>query len=158
MDRWYVFRRRTWLWAWQLFEGWSRLDLDPRRLTVGARWSVVATAIPSVVRSRYLRPARSWLLTRTPAWIAVLRLQPRVHGWYRVPSHAAAEHVRLRFDIWPIEMGDHVRLERGRLIAVGYATPTFSEIVFVQPNGELEPDPHSDEMARAWAAYTAARY
>jgi hypothetical protein len=98
------------------------------------------------------------LLTRTPAWIVALRLQRRVHGWYRVPNHAAAELVQLRFDIWPVDIGDHVRLEHGRLTAVGYATPTFTEIIFVQPNGELEPDPHSDEMARAWAAYTAARY
>lgn len=142
--------------AWRLFLCWSRLDLDPRSLTAGERWSVVATTVPAVLRSRYLRPARLWLLCCTPAWIVARRLQRRTHGWYRVPSRGAAEHVRLRFDIWPIEVDDHVRLEHGRLTALGYATPTFTEIIFVRPDGELEPDPDSPEMARAWAAYWSA--
>jgi hypothetical protein len=80
-----------------------------------------------------------------------------MHGWYRIPSRAAAEHVRLRFEIWPIEVGDHVRLQAGRLTAVGYATPNFTEIVFVQPDGELETEPRSREMARAWARYSSMR-
>lgn len=92
-----------------------------------------------------------------PEWIVASRLQRRTHGWYRIPGRAAAEHVRLRFDIWPIDVGDHVRLQDGRLTAVGYATPTFSEIIIVLPNGELEPDPHSPEMGRARATYAAAR-
>ena len=147
----------TWLWAWRLFAGWSRLDVDPRSLAAGERWSVVATTMPAVVRSRYLRPVRRWLLSRTPAWIVARRLQKRTQGWYRVPSRAAAEHVRLRFDIWPIEVDDYVRLQHGRLTAVGYACPTFTEVIFVLPTGELEPDPNSPEMDRAWAAYAAAR-
>lgn len=95
------------------------------------------------------------LLSRSPPWVVTMRLQRRTHDWYRVPSLAAAEHVTLRFDIWPIEVGDHVRIEGGRMTAVGYSTTTFSEIIFVQPSGELEPDPHSREMSRAWAAFWA---
>lgn len=147
----------TWFWAWRLFAIWSRLDVNPRSLTAGERWSVVATTMPAVIRSRYLRPARLWLLARTPAWIVAGRLQRQTNSWYRVPSQEVADHVRLRFDIWPIDVGDHVRLQDGRLTAVGYATPTFSEIILVLPNRELEPDPHSPEMGRAWAAYAAAR-
>lgn len=63
--------------------------------------------------------------------------------------------MRLRFDIWPIEVGDHVRIERGQLTAMAYSTANFSEIIFVLPNGEIEPDPRSLEMARAWANYAA---
>lgn len=94
-----------------------------------------------------------WLLARTPPWIVTWRLQRRVHGWYRIPTRVAADHVRLRFDIWPIEVGDHIRIERGRLTAVGYTTSTFSEIILVLPNGEIEPDPSSAHTAKAWAAY-----
>lgn len=92
-------------------------------------------------------------MTQSPAWLVTLRLQRRTHDWYRVPSLAAAERVRLRFDFWPIEVGDHVRIVRGRLTAIGCAGQMFSEIIFVQPNGEPEPDPHSPEMSKAWAAY-----
>jgi len=148
MDR-FQLRERAWLWAWRLFAGWSRLDVDPRSLTAGERWSVVATVVRSVARSRYLRPARLWVLARTPAWIVAHRLQQRTHGWYRIPGRAEAEHVRLRFHIWPVEVGDHVRLQHGRLTAVAYANPTFTEIIFVQPNGEIEPDPDSPEMRTA---------
>jgi hypothetical protein len=84
-------------------------------------------------------------------------VQRRTHDWYRVPDQEAADHVRLRFNIWPIEVGDHIRLRHGRLTAVGYATPTFTEVIFVLPTGELEPDPDSPEMDRAWAAYAATR-
>ena len=111
----------------------------------------------SVVRTRYLRPARLWFLAQVPAWLVVRRLQQRAHGWYRIPSAAAAEHVRLCFEIWPIDIGDHVRIERGRLTAVGYATATFTEIIFVQPDGELEPDPRGPAMGRLWASSSAAR-
>jgi hypothetical protein len=155
MDLWQLPRDWAWFWAWRLFAGWSRLDVDPSSLTAFERWSVVATTMPAVVRSRYLKPVRRWLLARTPAWIVARRLQQRTHRWYRVPSEEAADHVRLRFDIWPIEVGDHVRLQQGRLTAVGYSTATFSEIIFVLPNGEIEPDPGSSEMNRAWAAYVA---
>lgn len=103
------------------------------------------------------RADRRWFLSRTPSWTVARRLHERVHGWYRIPTLAAAEHVRLRFDIWPIEMGDHVRLECGRLTAVAYSTAAFSEIIFVLPDGELEPDPRSSEMARAWARFAASR-
>lgn len=145
--------RWTWAWAWQIFARWTRLDLDPRSLTPGERWSVIAVTVPSVLRSRYLRPLRLWLLARTPAWIVARRLQKRTHGWYRIPSRAAAEHVRLRFDMWPMDVGDHVRFQDGRLTAVGYATPILTEIIYVLPNGELEPDPKSPYMPKAWAAY-----
>lgn len=157
MDDWRG-RSQTWLWAWRLFNRWSRLDIDPRPLTAGERWAVAATTAPAVIRSRYLRPIRLGLLARTPAWIVTRRLQERTHGWFRVPSQEAADHIRLRFDIWPIDVNDHVRLQHGRLTAVGYATPTFTEIIFVLPNGEIEPDPHSPAMAKAWAAHNAARH
>lgn len=156
MDLWQLPREWAWLWAWRLFAGWSRLDVDPRSLTAGERWSVVATTVPAVIRSRHFRPVSLWLLSRTPAWVVAKRLQKRTHGWYRVPSQEAAGRIRLRFDIWPIEVGDYVRLERGRLTAVGYSTTTFSEIILVLPNGEIEPDANSPEMDRAWAAYNAA--
>ena len=157
MDLWQLPREWAWLWAWRSFVGWSRIDVDPRSLTAGERWSVVAITVPAVIRSRYFRPARLGLLARTPAWIVARRLGKQTHGWYRVPNRRAAEHVRLRFDIWPIEVGDHVRLERGRLTAVGYSTADFSEIIFVQPDGEIEPDPQSPEMDRAWTRYHESR-
>ena len=157
MDQRKASRRFTWAWAWNLFAQWSQLDLDLGALGARERWTVVSAVVPAVMKGRYLRPARLWLLARTPPWIVTWRLQRRVHGWYRIPTRAAAEHVRLRFDIWPIEVGDHIRIERGRLTAVGYTTSEFSEIIFVMPNGEIEPDPRSPEMARAWAAYTANR-
>lgn len=157
MDRWQLPLEWAWLWAWQLFTGWSRLDVDPHSLTAGERWSVVAITVPAVLRSRYFRPIRLWLLARTPAWIVARRLQRRTYGWYRIPSRAAAEHVRLRFDIWPIDINDHVRLQQGRLTALGYSTATFSEIIFVLPNGDIEPDPGSPEMERAWTKYAARR-
>jgi len=136
---------------------WSKIDLDPEPLTARERWSVVGAVLPAVIQSRYLRPARLWLLARTPSRLVALRLQRRVHGWYRVPTRAAAEHARLRFDIWPIDVGDHVRLEGGRLTAIAYSTANFSEIILVLPSGEIEPDPSSSEMARVWAAFRASR-
>ncbi len=148
---------RTWRWAWRLFTGWSRLELDGQSLTAGERWSIVAITVPAVLRGRYFRPTKLWLLARTPAWIVARRLQRRTHGWYRVPNRGAAVHVRLRFEIWPIDAGDHVRLQNGRLIAMAYSTVTFSEIIFVLPSGEIEPDPHSPAMAKAWARYSATR-
>jgi hypothetical protein len=123
--------------TWRLFARWSRLDLDLETLTARERWPVVLTVVPAVIKSRYLRPARLWLLARTPSRLVALRLHRRVHGWYRIPTKSGADHVQLHFDIWPIEVGDHVRIERGRLTAVAYSTAAFSEIIFVQPDGEL---------------------
>ncbi len=151
LPRWIAIR------TWRLFAQWSRLDLDLESLTARERWAVVPTVVQAALKSRYMGPTRRWLLARTPAWIVGWRLNRRVHQWYRVPSRSAAEHVRLRFDIWPIEIGDHVRIERGRLIAMAYSTATFSEIIFVLPNGEVEPDVHSSEMAMAWAKFAATR-
>lgn len=59
----------------------------------------------------------------------------------------------LRFDFYPLDAGDHVRIECGRLIAVGYAEREWSEVIYVTPDGQVEPDPHSPEMTRAWAAF-----
>lgn len=150
-------RLQTWFWAWRLLCRWTRLNIDPRSLTAGERWAVAVTTLPAALRSRYLRPARLLLLAHTPAWIVADRLQQLTHCWYRIPSQKAADHIRLRFDIWPIDIDDHVRLQQGRLTAVGYRTPMFSEIIFVLPNGELEPDPKNPEMARAWAAHSRIR-
>jgi hypothetical protein len=141
-----------------MLAGWSKIDLDPELLTAPERWSVVRAVIPQVFKSRYLLPGRLWLLARTPSWIVARRVQRTVHGWYRIPTSSAAEHVRLHFDIWPIEVGDHVRIERGRLTAVAYSTAAFSEIIFVQPDGELEPDSRSPEMTKAWARFAATRH
>jgi hypothetical protein len=69
----------------------------------------------------------------------------------------AAEHVRVRFDIWPVDVGDHVRLENGRLTGVGYATPHFTEVIFVLANGELEPDTRSSAAESAWVRYHMGR-
>ena len=143
--------------AWQMLASWSRIDLDPELLTARERWLVVRAVIPEVFNSRYLRPARRWLLAGTPSWIVARRLHKRMHGWYRIPSRAAAEHVRLRFDIWPIEVDDHVRIERGRLVAIACSTATFSEIIFVLPNGEIEPEPRSPDLARAWIRFAQTR-
>lgn len=147
----------SWLWTWRLFARWSQLDLDPLALTVVERWSVVAAAATATVRSRYIRPVTLWLQARTPAWIVGGLLERRVHSWYRIPNRRAAELVRQRFHIWPIDIGDHVRLERGQLTAVGYATPGFTEVIYVLPDGELEADPDSPEMRKAWAAYSRTR-
>lgn len=144
-------------WIWKLFAKCVGLDLDYRSLPSGERWAVVATIVTSVIQSRHLRPAKIWWLTRTPTWIVARRLRRSVHGWYRVPTRAAAEQVRLRFNIWPIELGDHVRIGRGRLTAIAYSNDTFSEIIFVLPNGEIEQDPHSPDMAKAWARFAATR-
>jgi hypothetical protein len=54
-------------------------------------------------------------------------------------------------------VGDHVRIGRGRLTAIVYSNDTFSEIIFVLPNGEIEQDPHSPDMAKAWARFAATR-
>lgn len=144
-------------WVWGRLIRWTGLDVDPLSLTAGERWCVVAITVPAVVRARYLRPVRQGLLTRSPAWVVAMRLQRRPHHWYLIPSRAAAEHVRLRFDFWPIEVGDHVRIVRGRLTAIGCVGQTFSEIIFVEPTGEPEPDPHSAETTRAWAAFWLGR-
>jgi hypothetical protein len=121
--------------GWRLFARWSRLDLDYSSLTAGERWSVVMATLKAMVRSRLLRPVRLRLLAHVPVWVVAKRLQRRSHGWYRVPNAAAAEHVRLRFDIWPIEVGDHVQLRNGRLVAIGYTTPHLTEIISYCPMG-----------------------
>ena len=143
--------------VWRLVARWSRLDLDYGSLTAGERWSVVAATMQALVRSRLLRPVRLRLLAHMPVWVVAGRLQKCSHGWHRVPTSAVAEHVRLRFDIWPIEVGDHVRLQNGRLTAIGYGTRHFTEVIFILPEGEFEPDPRSPEMARAWAQFAASR-
>jgi hypothetical protein len=97
------------------------------------------------------------MLSSLPAWTVVIRLHRRTSGWYRIPSARAAEHVRLRLDMWPLNPGDHVRIERGRLTAVAYSTSDWSEIIYIGPDGEVEPDPRSPEMSGAWRAYWRSR-
>ncbi|CDX58327.1 hypothetical protein MPL1032_240021 [Mesorhizobium plurifarium] len=41
-----------------------------------------------------------------------------------------------------------MRLEHGRLTAMAYSTTTFGEVILVLPNGEIETDSQSPEMAR----------
>lgn len=112
--------------------------------------------MPAVVRGRYLRPARLWAIAQAPVWILARRLDRRTHGWYRVPDRAAAEHVELRFKVWPIAVGDHLRVELGRPTAVAYAYKEWTEIIYLLQDGEPEPDPKVPEMAKAWAAYWSA--
>lgn len=154
--RWHI-PEFTWVWAWHVFTRATGLDLDARSLSASERWNVIATAVPALVRSRVLRPVRLWLLARTPTRIVLLRLQRSVHGWHRTPNRSASEQVRLRFDIWPLETGDFVQVKDGRLTAIGRMTATFCEIIYISPNGELEADPKSPEMTKAWAAYQADR-
>src|SRR5690606_19427308 len=113
--------------AWGLFARWSKLHYSGS-LTPGERAAVVRAVIPAVFRNRYVRPVGLRLLAKSPSWIVARRLQRRHRDWYRVPTRAAAEHLRLRFDIWPVEVGDHVRIARGRLTAIAHTNATFSEI------------------------------
>lgn len=140
------------IFLWQAFLSWSRLDLNGP-LTASERWNVVQVAVSVGVEQRYVRPVFRWLQARAPAWTCVSRLEARPHDWYRIPNWAAALHVRQRFDVYPIDVGDHVQIRSGRVTAIGYAGPTFSEIIYVLPNGEPEPDPHSHETAKARVAY-----
>lgn len=154
--RWHI-PESTWVWAWRVFTRATGLDLDPRSLSASERWNVIAAAVPALVRSRFLSPVRLSLLARTPTRIVLRRLQRSVHGWHRIPNNSAAEQVRLRFDIWPLETGDFVQVQDGRLTAIGCMTATFCEIIYISANGEIEADPKSPEMTKAWAAYQADR-
>ncbi len=145
-----------WYWAWRLFAMWSRLDLDAKGMGAGERWAVVLTTLPAGLRAYYLRPARSWLLSKLPKWVCVIRLQRAGHDWYGITSQAAAEHVRLRFDIYPVDIDDLVRIHRDKVTAVAYAGSSWFEVVFLQPNGEIEPDPNVPATARARAATRGA--
>lgn len=135
--------------VWRVFLRWARLDLGDRNLTARERWSVVAAAVPAVIRTRYGRPARAWLLEKTPAWIVTSRLEARTHSWYRVPTLAAAELVRVRFDFWPVKVGDHVRIQACRMTAIAYTGRTSSEIIYILPNGEPEPDPVRPRLTKS---------
>lgn len=143
-------------WIWQILAERSGVDADPQTLTAGQRWSVITMTVAGSLRRRY-QGVRLWLLSNLPTWTVTSRLQGRTHRWYRVPSMQAAEHVRLRLAMWPLNPGDYVRIERGRLTAVAYSTKDWSEIIYVGPEGEVEPDPHSPEIARAWRAYWKSR-
>jgi hypothetical protein len=138
--------------AWRVFTAWSGVDVDPQTLTAGQRWSVITITVAGILRRRS-QGVRFWLLSSVPTWNLAARLERQTHRWYRIPSRQAAEHVRLRLDMWPLNPGDYVRIERGRLTAVAYSTSDWSEIIFVGLDGEVEPDPRSPEMARAWRAY-----
>lgn len=153
MDRSPLIPESTWLWAWRRIAAWSRLDLDPHALSARERWSVAIVVVSAVARSRYLRPLGLRFLALMPAWMVAMRLNRQVHGWYRIPSRTAAVHVQLRFHMWPLDAGDHVRIQNGRLTAVAYNGKEWSEIVFVMTDGQIEPDPKSPWMTKAWAAY-----
>jgi len=134
---------------WRAFLRWARLDFGGRKLTARERWSVVAAAVPAVIRTRYSRPARTWLLTKTPTWMVTRCLERHTHYWYRVPTLAAAELVRVRFDFWPVKVGDHVRIQAGRMTAIAYTGRTSSEIIYILPNGEPEPDPVGPRLTKS---------
>ena len=153
MERSPLIPESTWLWAWRPIAAWSGLDLNPRAMSARERWSVAVVVVSAVAKSRYLRPLRLWFLARTPAWAIALRLERASHRWFRIPDRAAAERVMVRFDFYPLDAGDHVLIERGRLTAVGYAGREWSENIYLMPEGQIEPDPHSPEMTRAWAAF-----
>lgn len=116
----------------------------------------MAATVPAAVRAYYIRPVGRWMIARAPAWAVARELERRVHGWYRIPNGIASRHVRTRFDVYPIDVGDHIRIQEGRVTAIGYAGQNWSEIIYVLPGGEIEPDPDIPEMAVAWAAYWTA--
>ena len=57
---------------------------------------------------------RRWL----PAWVALARLE-REGDWYRIPNVGAAVHASLRFGE-VLREGDYVRVEGGKVVAVGW--------------------------------------
>jgi hypothetical protein len=128
-------------WAWQLFVRWSRVDIDAHNVGTEERWAVVFTTTAAGLRAYCLRPARHWLLATLPRWVAAVRLEWAGHGWYRIPSQSAAEHARLRFDVFPIQAGDLIRLKGGRPTAVAYAGPASCEIIFLAPMGRSSQTP-----------------
>lgn len=145
-----------WSWVWQLFVRCSRVDIEAHSVGAGERWAIVFTTAAAGLRAYCLRPARDWLLGTLPRWVAVVRLEWAGHGWYRIPSQSAAEHARLRFDVFPIQAGDLIRLKDGRPTAVAYAGPASCEIIFLEANGEIEPDPIAPLLGKAWSAYRDA--
>jgi len=116
MDRSPLIPESIWLWAWRRIAAWSGLDLNPRGMSARERWSVAVVVVCAVAKSRYLRPLRLWFLARSPAWAIALRLERATHRWFRIPDRAAAEHVMLRFDFYPLDAGDLVRIECGALL------------------------------------------
>jgi hypothetical protein len=143
-------------WLWRAFARWTRIDLDPQTLTRAQRRSIFAIVVSAIIRSWY-QGVRVWLLSSLPTWTLAARLEGQTHRWYRIPSRQAGEHVRLRLKMWPLNPGDYVRIEQGRLTAVAYSTSDWSEIIYVGLDGEVEPDPRIPEMARAWSAYWRSR-
>lgn len=131
---------------------WGRLRLESE-LSTSERWHVVATTIRAGISSYYIEPLRRWALAHLPKWVLKARLERAGHGWYRIPSYAAARHCRLRFDVHPIDTGDLVRFREGRVVAIAYAGPRHTEILEFLPNGELVEDATVPEMRRAWKAF-----
>ena len=143
-------------WSWRLFMQWIGLVVDDQALSKGEHLRIVAIAVPAIFRARCIVPARDRLLSILPRWTARLRLEPVGHGWHRIPDWSCAHHVRLRFDVFPISEGDLIQLKRGRPTAVAYPGEFSSEMIFLLTNGEIEPDPRTPFVAKAWASYWKA--
>lgn len=137
----------SWNWAWQALMRWSRLQLDAE-LTTSERWQMAFTIIRAGIRSYYVEPLRSWMLAHSPKWVLKARLERAGHGWYRIPTRAAARHCWLRFDVYPIDRGDLVRFREGRVSHIAYIGTRHTEILEFLPNGELAEDPVVPEMRR----------
>jgi len=144
-----------WQWAWTALMRWSRLQLDSVP-TGSERWRVAGTVIRAGIRSHYFDPVLRWALAKWPAWLLKSRLEKEGHGWYRIPTPAAAKHCRLRFDVYPIDVGDLLRFHGGRVSQVAYSGPGHTEILEFLSSGDLAPAPEITGMRRAWAAFFSA--
>lgn len=144
--------RWSWNWAWRALMSWSRLQLDPE-LSPAERWHVAATVIPACLRHYCVDPVRRWSLAYSPKWVLRARLEQAGHGWYRIPTHAAAKHCRLRFGVYPIDAGDLVRFRDGRVSHIAYTGTRHTEILAFRPDGNLAPEPVVPEMQRASDAF-----
>ena len=112
--------------------------------------------IPAGVRSYYLDPVRRWILAKSPAWLAKACLEKAGNGWHRIPNRQSVTHCRLRFDIYPIDVGDLLRFSGERVSHIAYSGPRYTEILEFLPNGDLAPAPEVPEMRQAWAAFFSA--
>lgn len=145
-----------WRWAWTVLMRWSRLQLGTVP-TGSERWRVAGTVIRAGIRSYYVDPALHWALAKWPVWLVKARLEKKGYGWYRVSTLATAKHCRLRFDVYPIDVGDLVRFQGGRVSHVAYSGPRHTEILEFLPNGELTPVYELPAMRQAWAAFFSTR-
>lgn len=134
---------------------WGKLQLDTEP-TGAERWLVATAVIQAGIRSYYVGPVCGWIMAKSPAWSVKARLKKAGNGWYLLPTQASVTHCRLRFDVYPIDVGDLLRFDGGRVSHVAYSGARHTEILEFLPNGDLAPAPEVKEVRRAWAAFFAA--